>query len=337
MTRYGSRPPPARRVTSHADADQGVRRCGGRGRHRGHLGQCDGQRGDRRPIRRRRWRCGRRPAGSRCCWNPGRPDGSGGVGFGVGCPGGDDDRVGVGVVLAASGGVGGRRPGGRVGGAGRLLPGRGGAQRRDGPAGDGAQGRPAGRRAAGGVDAGPRQSRCCCCPGSGRTPRLRALASCGRRLGLELRALEATGQDVIVDAGRLGMVSSPHAAAWSRPIWRCWWLRSDLPSLAAARQWAAAWGSARDDGTGAAAAGVVLVGEGRPYIAGEVSRVLQIPVVEKVAWDERTAQVFSVGQQPTAKFGHQQARPQLSGVGRGDRWGGCRRPGRTRHLEVGGS
>ena len=121
-------------------------------------------------------------------------------------------------------------------------------------------------------------------------------------LGLELRALEATGQDVIVDAGRLGMVSSPtpllEQADMSLLV-----LRSDLPSLAAARQWAAAWGSACDDGTGAAAAGVVLVGEGRPYSAGEVSRVLQIPVVEKIAWDERTAQVFSVGQQPAAKSG----------------------------------
>jgi len=121
-------------------------------------------------------------------------------------------------------------------------------------------------------------------------------------LGLELRALEATGQDVIVDAGRLGMVSSPAPLVEQADL-ALLVVRSDLPSLAAARQWAATWGSARDDGTGAAAAGLVLVGEGRPYTAGEVSRVLQIPVVEKVAWDERTAQVFSVGQQPSAKSG----------------------------------
>ena len=74
-------------------------------------------------------------------------------------------------------------------------------------------------------------------------------------LGLELRALEATGQDVIVDAGRLGMVSSPAPLVEQADL-ALLVVRSDLPSLAAARQWAAAWGSARDDGTGAAAAGL---------------------------------------------------------------------------------
>lgn len=120
-------------------------------------------------------------------------------------------------------------------------------------------------------------------------------------LGVELRALEATGQDVIVDAGRLGMVSAPSALVEQADL-ALLVMRSDLPSLAAARQWAAGWGSARDDGTGASGAGLVLVGEGRPYSAGEVSRVLRIPVVEKVAWDERTARVFSVGERGSAKL-----------------------------------
>lgn len=120
-------------------------------------------------------------------------------------------------------------------------------------------------------------------------------------LALELRALEGTGQDVIVDVGRLGMVSSPSPLVEQADL-ALLVVKSDLPSLAAARQWATAWSSASDVGTGAAGVGVVLVGEGRPYTAGELSGVLRIPVVEKITWDERAAQVFSVGQRPTAKF-----------------------------------
>jgi len=120
-------------------------------------------------------------------------------------------------------------------------------------------------------------------------------------LALELRALEGTGQDVIVDVGRLGMVSSPSPLVEQADL-ALLVVKSDLPSLAAARQWAAAWSSASDVGTGAAGVGVVLVGEGRPYTAGELSGVLRIPVIEKITWDERAAQVFSVGQRPTAKF-----------------------------------
>ena len=138
-------------------------------------------------------------------------------------------------------------------------------------------------------------------PGARSHAQAASLSELWAPLALEFRALEGTGQDVIVDVGRLGMVSSPSPLVEQADL-ALLVVRSDLPSLAAARQWAAAWSSARDEGTGAASVGAVLVGEGRPYTAGELSGVLQIPVVEKVTWDERTAQVFSAGERPTAKF-----------------------------------
>ena len=117
-------------------------------------------------------------------------------------------------------------------------------------------------------------------------------------LAYELRGLEQTGQDVIVDAGRLGMVHSPQALIRSADL-ALLVSRTDLPALAAARQWADDWTAAMTDGTGAASIGSLLVGAGRPYAASEVSKVLDLPVVESLAWDPRSARVFSEGQKPT--------------------------------------
>jgi len=116
-------------------------------------------------------------------------------------------------------------------------------------------------------------------------------------LAHELRALESTGQDVIVDAGRLGMVHSPLGLIRAADLGLLV-TRTDLPALAAARQWAAGWSQAAREGTGAATVAGLLVGEGRPYDAAEVSKVLAMPVLERIAWDPVAARVFSEGQQP---------------------------------------
>jgi len=117
-------------------------------------------------------------------------------------------------------------------------------------------------------------------------------------LAFELRALEPTGQDVIVDAGRLGMVHSPQGLIRSADL-ALLVTRTDLPSLAAARQWAGEWTEAAQDGTGAASVAALLVGAGRPYDAAEVAKVLALPVLESLSWDPRSARVFSEGQKPS--------------------------------------
>ena len=113
-------------------------------------------------------------------------------------------------------------------------------------------------------------------------------------LGAELRGLERNGQDVIVDAGRLGMGHSPTALIAAADL-ALLVVGSDLPALASARQWAADWSAAARDGSGALTAGCVVVGEHRPYSSRDVGRTLGLPVLGSVAWDPETATVFSAG------------------------------------------
>ncbi len=123
------------------------------------------------------------------------------------------------------------------------------------------------------------------------------LAELWPALAHELGALEQTGQDVIVDAGRLGMVHSPQALVRAADL-AVLVTRTDLPALAAARQWASGWTSASRDGTGASCVAALVVGPGRPYEPAEVAKVLGVPVLESVLWNPRSATVFSEGQKP---------------------------------------
>ncbi|MHB1008808.1 MAG: hypothetical protein ACYC1E_06085 [Propionibacteriaceae bacterium] len=118
-------------------------------------------------------------------------------------------------------------------------------------------------------------------------------------LAYELIALEQTGQDVIVDAGRLGMVHSPDALLRAADLGLLV-TRSHLPALAAVRQWASGWSAASENGTGPASVAALLVGAGRPYESSEVAKVLGIPVLESVAWEPRSATVLSEGQKPAS-------------------------------------
>ena len=112
-----------------------------------------------------------------------------------------------------------------------------------------------------------------------------------------LQDLDHNGMDVIVDAGRLIACASP----W--PVVRAsdallLTARTTLPSMAGAK----VWGSqlfGEFEATGMAAhLALLLVGEGRPFRAREVARVLQLPVVTTVAWDPAAAAVLSTGDAP---------------------------------------
>lgn len=107
-----------------------------------------------------------------------------------------------------------------------------------------------------------------------------------------LRDLSSTGQDVLVDVGRLGL------EGWAQPLLAgadvsVLVTRSDLPALAAAKSWAPVLREASE--LGGPATGLLVVGEGRPYGAREVSRAVGLPVVSCVEWDEATANVFAKG------------------------------------------
>lgn len=150
-------------------------------------------------------------------------------------------------------------------------------------------------------------------PGARSHAQAASLTELWPSLAVELRGLQRTGQDVLVDVGRLGMAHSASAliAAADVGVLVC---RSDLPALAAARQWAADWTTAARDGTGAMSVLGLVIGEGRPYGARDVARTLQFPAVESVAWDPDTAAVLSLGKPAGKKLSATRLMKSLTGV-----------------------
>jgi len=124
-----------------------------------------------------------------------------------------------------------------------------------------------------------------------------ALRDLWEPLGQALQDLEATGQDVLIDAGRLGFAGGPDRLL-ARADLTLLVTRTTLPALAAARSWAETLQGSSD----VQAAGVLLVGEGQPYRAPEVTKVLGLPVVTAVADDPDAAAVYHRGATPPKRF-----------------------------------
>jgi len=116
----------------------------------------------------------------------------------------------------------------------------------------------------------------------------------------EMRRLADTGQDVIVDAGRLGLdgFASPLLAGADVTMLAT---GSSLRQLAAAASWARTLQQKTIQGH---YLGVVTIGEGRPYRSAEVAKALGLPALATVAWDRPAARVLSDGAAfPPASFG----------------------------------
>lgn len=113
-----------------------------------------------------------------------------------------------------------------------------------------------------------------------------------------LGEMESTGQDVIVDAGRLGLNGSPEplldAADLALLVGR-----TTLPALSALRSWADAF---RRPALDWHQSGVLLVGDGQPYGAREVATVVDLAVVASLPDDPESAAVFSRGAAPSKRF-----------------------------------
>lgn len=134
-------------------------------------------------------------------------------------------------------------------------------------------------------------------PGTRSHEQARSLVGLWEPLAAALRSLDDTGQDVVVDAGRLGLFGSPEPLIEAADL-ALLVIRSDLVALSAARSWAETLSERFDRAGAGSSLGVMLVGEGEPFGAREVSRVLSLPVVATVAWDPEHAAVLSHGSQP---------------------------------------
>lgn len=114
-----------------------------------------------------------------------------------------------------------------------------------------------------------------------------------------LADLERAGQDVIVDAGRLGLVGSPEPLlSWADLTLLL--TRTSLPALAGARTWAEDLRS--PSATTWREPGLLLVGEAQPYGKGEVTNALGLPVVATIADDAAAAAVYHRGATPPRRF-----------------------------------
>ena len=137
--------------------------------------------------------------------------------------------------------------------------------------------------------------------GPRRHTQARALAGLWGPLAAELARLEVTGQDVIVDAGRLGLEGSPMPLLLAADL-TLLSTRATLPTVVAASSWAPTLLDSFADAGARANLGALLIGAGRPYRAGEVSKVLNLPVIAELPWDPPSAEVFSEGATPPRKF-----------------------------------
>jgi len=125
-----------------------------------------------------------------------------------------------------------------------------------------------------------------------------ALRELWEPLGQVLAGLDANGQDVIVDAGRLGLAGSPQALLDHADL-TLLVTRTSLPALAAARSWAE---TALDRSTGWQSPGVLVVGAGAPYGVREVSKVLGLRVIADLPDDPESAAVYHRGAAPPRRF-----------------------------------
>ena len=112
-------------------------------------------------------------------------------------------------------------------------------------------------------------------------------------LSMIWRTLQAE-TDVLVDAGRLGMESAP------APLLRLADMvllvtRSDLPSLAAAKQWTEQVAENRTAHPESPEWTILLIGGGHPYTSREVEDVLGLTVVSTLSLDAKGASAYSAG------------------------------------------
>lgn len=129
----------------------------------------------------------------------------------------------------------------------------------------------------------------------------RALDGVWEPLAETLKSLERNGQDVIVDAGRLGLEGWPRTLIAAADL-ALLTTRSTLPALVAAAAWSVTLTELFTRSGGSSALAGLLIGQGMPYRVDEVAKVLGFPVVTSLAWDPTSAEVFSLGAAPPRKF-----------------------------------
>lgn len=115
----------------------------------------------------------------------------------------------------------------------------------------------------------------------------------------ELRELDKGGIDVIVDAGRLGLVGTPTALLQVADLVLLV-TRTTLPVLAAVKSWTPPL--LKTVGVGRGQVGLLIIGPGQPHTTGEIKKTVQLPVIAQLPFDPVAAEVFSRNQPQGRRF-----------------------------------
>lgn len=122
-------------------------------------------------------------------------------------------------------------------------------------------------------------------------------------LAQSLRKLDATGQDVLIDAGRLGLTHPPTPLLEAADL-AVLVVRSHLPALVGAREWATDLPEVVQSVGDAARVGLLVIGPSQPYSSRIVSDTLGLPVVADLPFDPDNAAVLSQGNAPEGDWDH---------------------------------
>lgn len=129
----------------------------------------------------------------------------------------------------------------------------------------------------------------------------RALGPLWKPLANTLKDLEANGQDVIVDAGRLGLEGMPFELLTEADLTLVV-TRTHLPGLVGVTSWSSDLREAFTRAGDVNRLQGLLVGPGMPYEPREARRVMEMPVLSEIAWDPESAAVYSLGQKRSKGF-----------------------------------
>ncbi len=139
-------------------------------------------------------------------------------------------------------------------------------------------------------------------PGLTSPIQARTVVQAWEQIAAAMHSLDQQGTDVLIDAGRLGTIGGPtpllHAADEVIVV-----TRSTLPVIAALRACTPGLGEdLRDNGQGSDVLSLLVVGQGRPYSAKDISDAVGVPTLAVMAFDPPGAEVLAYGATPPKRY-----------------------------------
>ncbi|MDO5494306.1 MAG: hypothetical protein Q4G64_01165 [bacterium] len=142
-----------------------------------------------------------------------------------------------------------------------------------------------------------------------------AIGSLWGDLGSAFRSLEAASVDVIVDLGRVGARVDEREALITLADHHLLLTRSSLASVYTTREFAQRYSKVAEVAADILGTATVVVGPGRPYGAREIAKTCGLPLAGDIAWDPKSAVVYSQGVAEPRNFASRPLNRSLGALG----------------------